>query len=256
MRYWFATLSLLWIATLIQAEEMPHIKVASMEWAGYSKADGSGYYIELLQTVFPEDHYRVEMRFVPFARSLQFAASGQADMALGLYFDDSRQVLFSRLPVAMDVIDAATTTELHNQWRGIESLSEKKVGAYIGYRLKNHLPKRTHLQRFTSLKAMLKMVAIGRLDAVLDYEKDMSPLIYRINADIPIIKQVITIPLYFGFTPDDKGRQLKATFDQAYNDMLQQGNIKVLIDKHIADAAPHYPFQCQSGQCTPLGALE
>jgi len=249
MRYWIATLSLLLMATLGQAEERTPIKVASMEWSGYSKSDGSGYYIELLQTVFPVDRYKVEMRFVPFARSLQFAASGQADMALGLYFDESRQVLFSRLPVAMDVIDAATTEELHNQWRGIESLSQKKVGLYMGHRLKNHLPEDTHLQHFTSLKAMLKMVAIGRLDAVLDYDKDMSPIIQRINADIPIIKQVVTIPLYFGFTSGDKGRRLKATFDQVYSELLQQGDIKVLLDKHIVNAAPHYPFQCQSGRC-------
>lgn len=252
MRFWILALTLSLLATWSQAAELPRVKVASMEWAGYSQADGSGYYIELLQTVFPADQYQLDFQFLPFARSLQFTASGRASIALGLYFDNHRKVLFSRYPVAIDVVDAAMTPELRQQWSGLESLSDKKVGAYIGYGLKSRLPPDANFQKFTSLKSMLKMLAQERLDVVLDYERDMSPIIDKIGANVFILKKVISIPLYFGFTPDSKGRQLKRKFDEDFSELLDQGKIKELIDKNISNAEPYYPFQCGSGVCLPI----
>ncbi|WP_345874210.1 ABC transporter substrate-binding protein [Shewanella algae] len=207
--------------------EPTKIQIATASWGGYTETNGEGYYFELLRRVFPEPEWQLEIQFVPFPRSLYMLEREQVDMVLGLYLGDISKGIYSAKKVETEVIDAAVTPELASVWQGMDSLTHRRVQALIAYRFFTLTKVPMHYQENSSLLEMLRKVNEGKIDAVLDYKPDILPLLPQLEQPrrLVLIEDVLRADVYFAFANNPKGLELKASFDQGFEQLERSGEL-------------------------------
>jgi ABC-type amino acid transport substrate-binding protein len=82
-------------------------------------------------------------------------------------------------------------------------------------------------QENSSLLEMLRKVNEGKIDAVLDYKPDMQPLLSQLEQPrkLVLIEDVLRADVYFAFANNPKGLELKALFDQGFEQLERSGEL-------------------------------
>lgn len=73
---------------VLAAEPTPlpgKIRAASEEWSDYTGADGRGMAWDILREVFEPEGVKLEIRSVPYTRSIGLVQRGEADAQVGAY---------------------------------------------------------------------------------------------------------------------------------------------------------------------------
>lgn len=204
------------------------IRFVSDEWVGYSQKDGKGYYLELLKAIFPPPEYRIEQTIVPYERAMHQIESKTADVSASASPGSVEDALYSADVTDLDVIDAAVFKGSFPDWKGIESLKDKTVVAKIGYEFSEYTQIPMRYSEKPNLEGMLQMLLAHRVDAVLDYKKDIDKAITNVNRkdDIELKLGVLHGDLYFVFANSPMGKRLKARFDQEFPKLKASGELK------------------------------
>ena len=213
------------------------VLVVTDEWATFSNKDGSGYYLDIIRTVYPSPQFDVKIEFLPYARSYMMVMEGKADIVLGIYAGDVPDAQRSTEPIEIDSVDALVKVDVAQNWNGLESLSKKRVMARTDYGFAQDLPQDAQYAEYHSLESMIKMLVAGKIDAVLDYEADIEPLRQEtgLTDEFAYVRGVITKYVYIGFS---KLRpELKQRFDQECKKLYQSGKLKELILKNLGSDA-------------------
>ncbi|MCG8667880.1 MAG: hypothetical protein MI867_00575 [Pseudomonadales bacterium] len=214
------------------------VVVASDEWVNYTNKDGTGYYFDVLREVFPEPEYKLSIQIVPYARSVKMITGESAHIALGLYEGEVPQSQTSKYVVERDLVDALVTPELDQAWRNPQSLAGKTVVAKIDYGFDDITDIKMNYSEKSSLEGMIKMLEAKRVDAVLDYEEDMQPIIDKVKLpkNFKIKKRVMGADIFFGFSGDAKGKEYIERFNREYKKLWDAGKIHELMKKNVGDA--------------------
>lgn len=97
-RRWLALLMLTLLSTVVSAQEAVHapavIHLASEDWEDYTAADGHGLAWDVLRKVFEPVGVKVEIRSVPYTRSVGLVQLKEVDALVGSYRDEAEQVLY------------------------------------------------------------------------------------------------------------------------------------------------------------------
>ena len=208
------------------------IVVATDVWEGYTSKDERGYYIDLLKAIFPAPEYSLKFEFVPFKRSLRMLESAEADILLGAYPEDVPAEQLAKYPTNVDSISVVVGKELAGNWKGLESLAGKVVVAKNAYGFDRYFKMPIKYSEKDKLKSMLQMLKRGRVDAVLDYKKDIkliwSPL--QLDENFVVIDDVIIENVYSGFAAD------RADIKQHYENAFLREIRKMILKHKLAEA--------------------
>ncbi|WP_254303979.1 ABC transporter substrate-binding protein [Shewanella sp. VB17] len=211
------------------------IDVVTESWIGYTNEDGSGFYFDILNIIFPEEDWTVNTKIVPFSRVRYLLNHDRADIALGFYDGDTTKALFSEQPVEVDSIDIALTPEMAEIWQGLGSLSFKKVQALLEYRYDEFIDFPMYYEESSSLLEMLDRVNRGKIDAVFDYKADMLVKAAQLTQPIQFIikENVLRLKVFFAFSDNKKGKKIKIHFDMELQKMIDSGELDELFRKHM-----------------------
>src|SRR5207253_210360 len=84
----------------VRASELPttpaQIRLASEEWSDYTAADGHGLAWDVLRAVFEPAAVTLQIRTVPYTRSVGLVQRGEVDAWVGSYRDEVGGVLYPR----------------------------------------------------------------------------------------------------------------------------------------------------------------
>lgn len=201
------------------------IHLVTATWEGFANPDQTGYYFDILQRTFPAPEWQLDVQFMPFARTLYLIESNRVDMILSVYKGDVKKSLLSEEPVELDSIDAAVTPQIAASWSGIESLSHKKVQAMLAYRYNMLTSTPMFYEESSDMLSMLNSVNVGRIDALLDYKKNLESLIPQLKEpqQFVIIQGVLNAEIFFAFANTEKGQMLKQQFDMAHKKLIDSG---------------------------------
>lgn len=213
------------------------VVVATDEWSSYTNKDGTGYYFDVLRAVFPAPEYELEFKLVPYARSLKMVNGGDAHVVLGIYEGEVPQGQISKWVVEQDLVDVLLSPDLAKSWKGVESLAGKNVVAKIDYSFDTITDVKMNYSEKASIASMVKMLQAGRVDAVLDYEADLKPVMKaeKLGDEYKLIKSVMGSPIYFGFSSDAKGKQYLARFNQKYKELWDSKKIHEIMEENVGE---------------------
>lgn len=219
----------LMLTALTRAEDLV---IATDVWEGYTSKDERGYYIELLRTIFPPPAYTVKFEFVPFKRSIRMLESGKADIMLGAYPKDIPDAQLGKYPTDADSVSAVVNKELAANWQGQASLTNKIVVAKNAYGFDRYFQTPIKYTEKDNLRSMLQMLKRGRVDAVLDYKKDIQLLWKPLDLDAQFVALdgVIHENVYPGFAEGNP--EIKQHYEKSFLQLYKSGEIHKLMRKH------------------------
>lgn len=225
------------------AHAVETIRVVSPEYPGYIDKAGKGYYVELLSKVYSTPQYKLVIEIVPFKRAQIMVAEGQADVIPGTNDEPGLRTQLSTQVTDIDVVDAAVLKSKFPNWQGERSLENMRTSALIGYAFDKYTSVKMKYDEKSNLAGMLQMLPIGRLDAVLDYETELRPLVDALpnKADFEIKVGVFKRPLRFGFSPSPRGKELSALFDAEVAKLKASGELKRMMQRYPDIRTSAYP---------------
>lgn len=224
------------------ADEPIKIKVVTDIWLNSTNKDGSGYYFDLLRDIYTPHGIELSIEFTPYSRALAKLKYGQVDVLLGAYKGQFKDDWYSQYPVENDVVDGLINSQLNEKWQGLKTLKGKKVVAEFGYAFGDFIGIDADYTEMRDVDAMIKMLASGRVDAILDYKINLLPKIQAMGlADRLIIKHgVFEMPVYFVFYKPPQANNFKQIFDVGMKTMVEEGRLKPLLIKHLG-GQEYYP---------------
>ncbi len=207
------------------------VTVATDKWKNYTSKDGEGFYCELLKEIFKLPKYKLKFKIVPYKRSVALINKNKVDIILGAYAQDVPKNSLLSYPIETDFVDVIVGPEIAKNWKGLNSLKNKKVVAKLGYGFEPYLKKPVKYEEKPNLLSMLKMLKKGKIDAVLDYKADINELRKkaRLGKNFKIFSKVISSKVYFVFAKNRK--KLQTYFNMKFKKMYQTGELSKLMKK-------------------------
>ena len=211
-------------------------------YPGYVDAQARGLYVALARAVFPAPQYELRVRIVPFARAVAMVSRGEAQLLPGTNLPGDGLQL-SQAVTDRDVVSAAVLRGGFPDWQGAESLRGRRVVAQIGFAYQRYTEVPMRYEERHDLKAMLRMMLLGRVDAVLDYGPRIDEALGQIEGRerIELKPGVLVQPLYFAFQKNPKGDRLRKVFDEGFERLLREGRLRALYEAQPLVLKAAYP---------------
>lgn len=167
---WLWVLVFAVFCSLARAADVPTtpavIHLASEDWDDYTAADGHGLAWDILRAVFEPSGVKLDIRTVPYTRSVGLVQRREVDALVGSYSNEADQVLYPRWNFDSDHIYALGLAS--NPVPTLETLGAYRLAWVRGYRYESYLPnihRYNQIERRTGILPMLKQ---ARADFYID----------------------------------------------------------------------------------------
>ncbi|MGH8382355.1 substrate-binding periplasmic protein [Pseudomonas sp.] len=245
MRGWRVVLMLLvLVACGVRASETievpKQVRLASERWEDYTNADGTGIAWDILRKVFEPAGVRVAVLSVPYSRAIGLVKRGEADAWVGSYHEESSDNIYPRWNFDTDHIYALSLTS--KPVPTPENLSQFKLSWVRGYDYQHYLPNVGEYREVQRREGILKMLERGRVDFYIDAQTEVDYVLDQAKEserDKFRTTHIAELPLYLAFGKTEKGRALKALFDQRMDKLVASGELRAIF----AHWEQPYPFE-------------
>ncbi|MDV7341409.1 transporter substrate-binding domain-containing protein [Terasakiella sp. A23] len=221
------------LLTLAQAAKAETLRVSTEEWPGYTNADMTGLYFDILNMVFKPHGYALDVRIVPYTRSIHNTISGKSDLWIGAYEGDNEEAIYPKKYYDLDLVEAICVSGILTDKNPLDSLNGKKLGWIRGYEYDAYIPFDANFREFDDRAAAIDSLQRQKLDCFLD-DKTINDYLLTNYPDL--VKEldrrkIIFLPLFFGFSPTEKGKQLADLFDREFPKYVMSGELEALHQK-------------------------
>lgn len=219
--------------TLSSWAEASELEVLCAEWKDYCNPDGSGIYFDIVDAVYRAEYSDIKKRVLPYKRSIFSAQQGLADVILGSYNGEIKNMLYPNNPDGYDAIYLLVNR--HNMpptTAGNISLKNKKI-----LLLKNNqeyvnlIPLDASLNFTSNINNAKKLLEIHRYDYLI-LEEDNLPETCTSDIVALYYRSILTYP---AFPDTPQGRQNRARWDQQLPQLRDQGQLQQIYLRYGRD---------------------
>ena len=216
---------------VVQAQDAPgKVVLASEEWNDYTNKNGSGLAWDVLRQVFEPAGITLQTRSVPYTRSVGLAQRGEVDGWVGSYREEATGVLYPHWNFDSDHIYALGLAGTPAPT--LATLGNYRLAWVRGYKYEEYLP---NIHRFNQIErrgGILPMLQHGRADFYIDALAELKYILGQ--ADDPAVfklTHIAELPLFLGFTDNERGRALMALFDRRMESLVTSGELKPIFER-------------------------
>jgi len=215
------------------AETPKEILFASEEWTDATNKDGTGLYWDIFRAVYEPAGVKVNFIIRSYEGSINLVTTNKADAVVGSYENEIKGMIYSKDAFDADSIVALFKKGTVSNWQGKESLKGKAVAYVKGYSIAKYLGVPVEQKEFDTRENILQVLDKGRVDFYLENEDDLDEALELNIVDRNNFQKepVMELGLYLAFPDNDKGKALKAIFDEAYPKLVDSGEIQKLLTK-------------------------
>lgn len=215
------------------------IRVATEHWPGYTSADGSGAYFELLHMVLgtaATPHISV----MSFARAVIVTERNQADVVFAVTAKDSALLLRSNYPMDWDRIVAVYRRDnplANDITQG--RINRLRLSWRIGYNYGVVLGLDNKGYEALTAEQGVQLVQNKRLDVFLSEEDELkTPVIQQLMANGLAAQAMAIEPIFVGFAPSATGRALKLRWDNGWQQLQGSAKLNEFYQRHPGMRVP------------------
>ncbi|MFW2542270.1 substrate-binding periplasmic protein [Primorskyibacter sp. 2E107] len=232
------------------ADTITDVLYATPEWTGFTDADGSGIYNELLHEIFSAAGITVHRQTVPMNRAVTLVERGEADFTGG-FRRDTRN--FADVPIyettfaAMYRADIGLTITSPDQLKTLRVATAPQVSSTLG----------EDLNEVDSRSQAAKLLVSGRIDAYVDLRLPLerfratgeanldvanaSDTRFDIDPDDWTITTIASTRLYMLFPDTPRGNTLRRIYEDGTRALARSGRLAELYT-HYGLEVPTIPL--------------
>jgi len=206
------------------------IHLASEDWQDYTAADGHGLAWDVLRKVFEPVGVKLDIRTVPYTRSIGLVQLKEVDALVGSYRDEAPQVLYPQWNFDSDHIYALGLVNSPEPTQA--TLGKYRLAWVRGYRYENYLPNIKRYNQIERRSGILSMLRQGRADYYIDARTEVEAVV-RDAADPAQYRysHLAELPLFLGFADTPQARTLMALYDRRMAQLVKSGELKPVFEK-------------------------
>ncbi len=230
------------VCSLARAVEVPAvpavIHLASEEWEDYTAADGHGLAWDILREVFEPAGVKLDIRTVPYTRSIGLVQLKEVDAQVGSYRDEAQGVLYPHWNFDSDHIYALGLAS--NPAPTQATLGKYRLAWVRGYRYENYLPNVRRYNQIERRTGILPMLQQGRADYYIDAQTEVEAVLKSaVNEQQFRYTHLAELPLFLGFADTSEARSLMKLYDQRMTLLVGNGGLKPIFERWKQP----YPFE-------------
>ena len=227
---------------MVQAQPLIAIDNANPPFMYQHQGQPKGLYPVLLQGVFQRAGITVEIQAMPWKRALMRGGRGELGIG-GIYKTASRLAIFDYSQTIFEeklivYVRRGTATSFH----ALSDLYGKRVGVIRGWSYTEALDKALNdgsimARASGSDEANFKMLALGRLDAVIAIELAGQHIVQQLQLDqVVALQPALSInSTHLVFAKQAKQQALLQRFDQSLEAMRADGSLAELLQQGMAN---------------------
>jgi polar amino acid transport system substrate-binding protein len=213
------------------------IRAVSEVWDGHTNADGTGLGWDVLRKVFEPAGFKVLTKTEPYTRSIGLVMRGKADVWLGSYAGEVDGAVYPKWKYDFDRVYALGLSQAPVPSN--DTIGQYRLFWVRGYDFQDQLPNISTYREIQRRDGVLDMLQNKRADFYIDAIEEIDMVLSSTSDKSAFrITQVAELPLYLGFSPNERGRELAALFDQRMAELVQSGELKPIF----AGWKKPYPF--------------
>jgi polar amino acid transport system substrate-binding protein len=252
LRRWFLQIGIfllvmIWYAVFASGQEdqkITTIHIATPAWEGYTNADGTGLWFEIVRAVYEPVGIHMSYEIMPWKRAMDQVMSGKADAMLGEY--DNKDLVMPRYPLDVERTGVVFKKDTISTWTGVTSLAGKTVVWLRGYNYNEASElagiKCTWYEVDRSDQAW-RMLEKGRVAFYLDDRNDIKTYIETHPLDMTPyqVETAWVTNTYVAFGKSKRAEQLIAIYDQRIPELLVSGELQKLFETWKVEFPPFKP---------------
>lgn len=201
----------------------------------------SGMDYELIQEVFKDSNYNVEVKIVPWDTSVKMVKSGLSDILPAISYDEDREkyLRFSDSYRFESPYGFYTSNTQDMKVQKLSDLEGKRVGIISGYTYFSELyDLNMSIEESSKEEILFKKLLKGQLDVVVlemesaDYQVKKLNMVKEISKESYIFELQNPVKTYLGFSTVRDNDNIYEFFNKRISEMQQNGKIKNIIDKY------------------------
>lgn len=194
IKYFILLLTLFSITFTASAEEVAldfkrsdikSMSVVAPVWDGYTNADGSGLYWEVLQAIYEPVGITIKTANVPWNRAMKMVTRYSVYNAIvGEKKDTEEDLLFPKYAIDVEYMSVLTMANRKMPWEGVASLAGKKVGWMKDYDVISEKERNFELTEYRTVAHGLELLEAGRIDYMIDEWDEISEAVAANGQDM------------------------------------------------------------------------
>jgi polar amino acid transport system substrate-binding protein len=238
-------LNIFFLTFLIQSQVSAEksITLVCSEWPGYTNADGSGLYWQLVKAVYEPLGYTVHTEITPWIRAESMVESKQADILVGDYYypeKDGKQRLYPNWHLSVEDPIIALFKKGRHEIDDFNSLNNKTIVWMRGYDFGTIYLENIQYQYYEvdSESEGINLIQFDRYDVFLDYRSNIESILKKSDVDSSAFETEIMklgSKLYLNFSNTNKSIGLIEIYDRRIPELLESGALeRVFIDNNLS----------------------
>jgi len=208
-------------------------------WSGFTEPDNTGFYDQLMSSIYSESEFNLIRREIPWLRSVQNVVSGNANVTGGIPRQSNVNSILSNESIyrmEISVIGKIDTIKHVDSIHGLESLNGAwRIGFVKPWRVSTdkRFEKLTGIQVPEYLK-VVRLLKANRADYYLGAKGEICAMKNKheeLSSRNYIMKTLMIEPLYMAFSMDEKGEKAKEVFDLSLRRLKKEGRYNTLLEK-------------------------
>lgn len=228
-------------------ENIKEINILSQEIEGLAESNQTGLYWDIVREVYEPLGIKVHPTVIPFKRGITMLKKNTADAMLGLNKLDTANIIYPQWHFTSQSVVALYKKNKIPNWKGEESLKEKKVSWIRGFNYDKYLTVKLNYEEKSNRVPTMLMLNVDRIDVFLDNNYDLQKTIKISNKELKNgnfnindynMSELMQLKLYIGFADSPKGRKLAKIFDERIPKLIANGKLKELFKKSNYESFP------------------
>lgn len=200
------------------------IVIAAGDWPGYTHANGSGLYFDILREALEQPDLKLHIRVSNWKRAKHMFMAGRADVLICDYKTAHPGWFYPRWHLDYDQsVQLYSLQPLPN----LHALADQPVGWLLGYDFDQYLPVNVKAYEAASHAEGFQLLEHGRLTAFISYQMHVPA---RLRSQLTVIELQQAVAMYPVFRNDLQGRLLARAYDEGMLKLYRTGRLKALFN--------------------------
>lgn len=188
------------------------------EWQGYTNADGSGVYFDLIRSVYAEDTLNIQID--SYNRTLAKFHDNKLDIVIGVFREDIKQGIFPHWFLDTEAPITAFYDPKKTQLTHLSDLEELTVSWLRGYKFNHFIPYVSTPYLVNTIATGFELLTKNRINVFIDYPYNV-PVIHQ--KKLASLEVMPSRHIYIALQNNASGKKLAEQYDLKMPELRESG---------------------------------